>query len=110
MCGDKVNLTQKRRCDGGIEEASPSKTHGPTQTYKLDDTTSEASIKSNVCLSTRNCIREDGTLECVKSQHDDNHSWLLVVLLRCCVIVVIPFYLPESFVVNTRELRQRCLV
>ena len=109
MCGDKVDLTQKRKCDGGIEEASPSKTHGPTQTYKLDDTTSEASSNRTSAMSTRNCTRENGTLECVKSQQDENHSWLfvVVVLLCCCIVTV---YLPECFVVNTRELRQRCLV
>ena len=105
--GDKVDLTQKRSCDGGIEEANPSKTHGPTQTYKLDDTTSEASSNRTSAMSTRNCTRENGTLECVKSQQDENHSWLFVVVLLCCVVTV---YLPECFVVNTRELRQRCLV
>ena len=70
MCGDKVDLTQKRRCDGGIEEASPSKTHGPTQTDKLDDTTPEASSNRTSAMSTRNCIRENGTWECSTSQHD----------------------------------------
>ena len=88
MCGDKVDLTQKRSCDGGIEEASPSKTHGPTQTYKLDDTTSEASSNRTSAMSTRNCTRENGTLECVKSQQDENHSWLFVVVLLC---VLLPF-------------------
>ena len=87
----KWDLAQKRRCDGRIEEASPSKTHGPTQTYKLDDTTSEASSNRTSAVSTRNCIRENGRLECIKSEHDDNHSWLLVVWLCCCVVVVLPF-------------------
>ena len=86
MCGDKLGLTQKRRCDGGIEEASPSKTHGPTQTYKLDDTTSEVSSNRTSALSTRNCVRENGTLECIKFQHHDNHSWLLVV---GCVVLLL---------------------
>ena len=35
--------------------------------------------------------------------------WLLVVVcwLCCCFVTI---YLPECFVVNTRKLRQRCLV
>ena len=79
MCGDKVEFKQKRRCDGGIEEASPSKTDGPTQTYKLDDATSEASSNRTSAMS-RNCIRENGTSQLVVG------CWLC-----CCFVVVLPF-------------------
>ena len=70
MRGEKVDLTQKRKCHGGIDEATSSKTHGPTQTYKLDDTTSDAKSNRTSALSTRNCIRENKALGCIKAEQD----------------------------------------
>ena len=62
---------------------------------RTDDTTSEASSNRTSAMSTRNCIRENGTLEC-KPQHDDNHSWLVVG----CWSARIPWLLRESAVLD----------
>ena len=55
--------------------------------------THQASSNRTSAMSTRNCIRDNGTLESIKSQHDENHSWLLVV--GCVVVLLLYYHIPS---------------